>query len=525
MDGKSNAKFCGSLLNETIDLKSKSLLCFTINIVRMKTTVTLFPSLLLGTFGLLFSTPLFSQTFQLKVNNGYGSTTAAPGDTIYIWAEEWGVARTFSHWSGDTSFVERPEEWQTRVIMPAQDVTITSNTVVLPTGINNPLTEEQIMGRDRMKRVFSYFPANNPAQGVCWLWHGTGGSASSWAGAEFEQNQFVKYLVSKDWGVIITESDESTTNTDLNGDGNLRYDFYPDSFSSVDIANVRAIRDTFIHRGKMSWSTPQASLGFSAGGSFSTVLAAVLRWQAGVTHCAPGVELIIDQTQTPLQFSMNSRDNHPDVGLQGNLDAFANFQILKDHGICTDFYYLRPSPTYAQRFKRFPGISTSLSYSIHNELVANGCFGNGGFLIKAPDEIQAAVIGNPGNWPTILSLTGAQRQFVLDQLEVMWPSHHFHTSYMAADFKFISDPCSAASGVSAIASTAPIQLSPNPVSDWLILPENTENIKIFDLQGKMVWTENASGTTQLDVSSLPPGMYFAVLELHGQSRVAKLVKQ
>ena len=35
----------------------------------------------------------------------------------------------------------------------------------------------------------------------------------------------------------------------------------------------RQIRDTFIHRGKMNWTTPQASLGFSAGGAFSTVLA------------------------------------------------------------------------------------------------------------------------------------------------------------------------------------------------------------------------------------------------------------
>lgn len=491
----------------------------------MKTTITLLRALCFSTGTLLLSTPLFSQTFQLKVNNGYGSTTATPGDTIYIWAEEWGVARTFSHWSGDTSFVERPEEWQTFVIMPAQDVTIMSNTVVLPTGINNPLTEEQIMGRDRMKRVFSYFPANTAAKGVCWLWHGTGGSASSWAGAEFEQNQFVKYLVSKDWGVIITESDESTTNSDLNGDGALRYDYYPDSIVSVDIANVRAIRDTFIHRGKMNWSTPNAALGFSAGGAFSSLLCAILRWQAGVTHCNPGVSLIIDKTQSPLLFSMNSRDNHPDVGVQGGLDAFANWQTLTDRDICSEFYLLLPQPTYPQRFKRLPGISTSLSYSIHNELVANGCFGNGGFLIKAPSEVEAAVIANPGNWPTIISLTGAQRQFVLDQLEVMWPAHHFHTSFMAADFKFISDPCSAASGVSAMANTAPIQLSPNPVSDWMNLPENTEKVSFFDLNGKIFQAENTSGASKLNVSNLPQGMYFVKLELQGQSRIAKLVKQ
>jgi len=509
-------------LKPCLPLNVKKALCFTVLFYNMKTSIL--HAVVFTAAGSLLPFSLFSQNYQLTVQNGYGSTTAAPGDTIHIWAEEWGIARTFSHWSGDTNFLERPKEWHTQVIMPAQNVTITSNTALLPTGINNPLSEEQIMGRDRMKRVFSYFPANNPAQGVCWLWHGTGGSASSWAGAEFEQNQFVKYLVSKDWGVIITESDESTTNTDLNGDGNLRYDFYPDSLSSVDIANVRAIRDTFIHRGKMNWTTPQASLGFSAGGAFSTVLTAVLQWQAAVTHCAPGVEVIIEQTQTPLLFSMNSRDNHPDVGLQGNLDAFANFQTLMDHGICTEFYFLRPSPTYPERYKRFPGITTTLSYSIHSELAANGCYDNGGYLTKAPAEIQADVIANQSSWPIILSLTVPQRQFVLDQLEVMWPSHHFHTSFMAADFKFISDPCSAASGLDHISKATTVHLNPNPVNDWLVLPENVIEVHVLDLNGKIVLATTGPGTSRLNVAPLQPGLYFVILNLHDQKQVAKMVK-
>lgn len=475
----------------------------------MKQSITLLIAMGLS----MVANPLYSQIYQLNVQNGYTqSVQAAAGDTIHIWAEEWGVARTFSHWSGDTNFLERPKEWHTRVIMPAQNVTIVSNTKLLPTGLNYPLTEEQIMGRDRMKRVFSYFPSNAPALGVCWLWHGTGGSASTWAGTEYEQYQFVKYLIANGWGVIVTESDESTTNTDLNGDGALRYDYYPDSLLSVDIANVRAIRDTFIHRGKMGWDTPQAAAGFSAGGSFSTVLAAVLRWRAGITHCAPGVGLIIDQTQTPLLFSMNLFDSHPDVGAQGNLEAYENWQTLNNNGICSEFYLLRPSPAYPERYKRLPGISTSLSYSIHNELVANGCFGPGGYLTKSPGEIESAVIASPASWPVVLSLTMPQRQFVVDQLSDMWSSHHYHTDFMAADFAFISNPCSANSSISPEVANPSLQVYPNPTGGWINLPENIGPVRIFDLNGKLVLENPSPESGKLNVENLPNGLYFLQTE-------------
>lgn len=472
-------------------------------------------------FVFLFFSSLQAQFFQLTVENGYGSTTAAPGDTLHIWAEEWGASRTFSHWSGDTSFLEMPEEWHTRVIMPAQNVTIQSNTKILPTGANNPLSEEMMMGRDRMKRVFSYFPANAPPIGVCWLWHGTGGSANSWAGSEFEQHQFVKYLVGNGWGVIVTESDESTTQQDLDGNGDLQYDFFPDSSISADIANVRAIRDTFIQRGKMTWETPQAALGFSAGGAFSTLLASILDWRAAVSHCHPGVEIAVQNTTTPLFLSMNQRDNHPGVGPAGNLNGFENWQYLKDKGLCADFKMLRPSPAYPQRFKRMPGITTSLSYSIHNELVANGCFGPGGYLEKAPAEIEGEVLANPSNWPVALSLTATQRQFVLDQLQVLWSAHHFHTDFMAEDFKFIANPCATFSKVGSPASVAALPIFPNPTNHWLHLPENTGPTQVFDLNGKKVLENRMLDNGMLDVSILPSGLYF----LKSKNGWGKFVRQ
>ncbi|MCC7245166.1 MAG: T9SS type A sorting domain-containing protein [Saprospiraceae bacterium] len=464
--------------------------------------------------------PAFSQTYNINVPQDYASASQAQaGDTVYIWAKEWGISRIFSHWTGDTSMLESPLEWRTRFIMPAHDVNLQSVTTNMPTGGVYPLVQENIMGRDRLKRVFSYFPSNNAPAGVCWFWHGTGGSASTWAGQEYEQHQFVKYFISKGWGVIITESDESTTNTDLNGDGALRYDYVVDSVASVDIANVRAIRDTFIHRGKMTWNTPQAAAGFSAGGAFSLIMAGLMQWHSALSNCNPGGPLVAENTLTPSKISMNLFDNHPDVGPMGNLDGYFNYQTLLNRGVCTDFEMLRPSPVYPQRFQRLPGISATVSNSIYNELIANGCINAIGFPVKNSNEITAAVIMNPANWPVALSLTGGQRQFILDQVDVMIAAHHFHSDFMAADFAFISDPCGTAVGIKDLRQEPAIRVLPNPVSDRLFLPENISELSVIDVYGRVVFSGRVVET--LDVSMLKPGTYFIKTNI-GNTRFVKI---
>lgn len=231
-------------------------------------------------FLLALAGPAFGQLYNLTVQNGYTETNQAlAGDTIHIWAEEWGAARTFNGWSGDTAYLERPGEWHTRVIMPAQDVVIKANTRVMPTGTNPYFNFEQIKGKNILKPVYSYFPASAPPKAVVWLWHGTGGSAKNWVWKDFEMVQYCRYLIANGLGVIVTESDESTLNTDLSGDGYIRYDYSADTVNNADVANVRAIRDTFLLRGKMTGATPQVAAGFSAGGAFSVALATFLNWR------------------------------------------------------------------------------------------------------------------------------------------------------------------------------------------------------------------------------------------------------
>ncbi|MCK6694418.1 MAG: T9SS type A sorting domain-containing protein [Thermoanaerobaculia bacterium] len=53
-----------------------------------------------------------------------------------------------------------------------------------------------------------------------------------------------------------------------------------------------------------------------------------------------------------------------------------------------------------------------------------------------------------------------------------------------------------------------IQVRPNPVTDKIYLPENTERVRIFNLAGKTVLESHTPGLAVLDVSALNKGIYF-----------------
>lgn len=219
-----------------------------------------------------------AQTFQLTVQNGYGTGQYAAGDTVHIWSEEWPLTKTFSHWTGQTSFLQMADEWHTRLVMPAQNVTVTGHIKNLLPGAD--FTEEHFMGRDTLQQVFYY------------------------------------------------------------------------------------------------------------------------------------LQFVIEHTDTPILFSMTIRDQHPDVGPVGNMEAFANFQYQISKGNCSQFYMLLPSPLYPQRFMRIPGINAAKSLGIFKEFQHNGCLNSKNFFITAPNDIIALISANPQNWPTLLSLNAQQLDFL-----------------------------------------------------------------------------------------------------------------
>ncbi len=81
-----------------------------------------------------------------------------------------------------------------------------------------------------------------------------------------------------------------------------------------------------------------------------------------------------------------------------------------------------------------------------------------------------------------------------------------------------------------IASSAKLVAYPNPTSHTITLDfkgKNTAsmNVLVFDLTGKMVVQSPLSAKRQLDVSSLPSGIYIGIATADGQTMPFKFVKQ
>lgn len=141
-----------------------------------------------------------AQVYNLSVIGGYGSGNYQVGDTVHVWSEAYDSTRTFLHWSGDTQFVERPNEWHSTVIMPSQNISITSNIANIP---SYTIGYEQIMGANNLKNVYYCFPSN--LKGIIYLFHGTGGSASNWINT-VEYRSFVNATIADRYGIIVTEA-------------------------------------------------------------------------------------------------------------------------------------------------------------------------------------------------------------------------------------------------------------------------------------------------------------------------------
>lgn len=79
------------------------------------------------------------------------------------------------------------------------------------------------------------------------------------------------------------------------------------------------------------------------------------------------------------------------------------------------------------------------------------------------------------------------------------------------------------------AKPAGLLLYPNPTRDWLYIRtgdiESNYEFKLYDLQGKLLHSETTTGTHQLDVQSLPAGIYLVQTQQNGLIQFKRFVKQ
>jgi hypothetical protein len=467
---------------------------------------------------------LFSQNFLLDVSNGFGSGSFPAGDSAHVFSEKPPAASVFHHWMGDTAALENPGGWNSLVVMPAQNVSVSP--VFRPLPPNPQPVFEEIMGRDTLKAVWRWFPAGGSPKGTVWLMHGTGGMAKGWAEG-FEKRNFLDACIADGFAVVATESEETTRNTDLTGDGKIRWQPYPaDSLANVDYANIRAIRDTFIGRGWMSAATPQFAVGMSNGGSFSITFGTVMGWQGIVSYCAPGADLIAELTQTPTMWCMAKFDDNENVGAQGNADALGNHQIMLARGICSRYFLHDRTPLLPQRFERSGQLSAAQAQAVFDDLQANGVLDTKNRLEISVDSLATLILANPQNWLGIALLSPAQRGFVSEQLDVARADHEFFGDYNLRTLGFLNHACATPVGATEHFEKSSFEIFPNPAAaSFTLRSGRAGRYLIFNAFGQPVSSGDfPAGGREVSVSGFPPGLFFVQISTGTGQTVLRLVK-
>lgn len=463
---------------------------------------------------------LYAQTFNLTVINGYGSGNYQVSDTVHIWSVAYDNTKTFAEWTGDTQFLEMPNEWHTTLIMPNQNISVTSVIANMPAYTIN---YEQIMGKNNLKNVYSYFPPN--LKGVIYLFHGTGGNASNWINV-VEYRSFINAAIADSFGIIVTEAEEITLNIDLNSDGKLRWHTFPiDTINGIDYLNMKIITDTFVNRGNVTQLTPKISVGMSNGGSFSAAISYIYNYKVGISYCASSAQAIFGVRNNPFAFRMAKYDEHPEVGSQGNYEAWQRDSILNERGICHDYEIHDKQPIYPEEFARITGISVATSQTLFNELINNNQIDNDYYALYS-ETIKTNILASPSLYPAIIALSNPLKLGVLNQIATSNAEHQFYSDYNFETLNYINNLCSTLpASVQELTNNATISVFPNPTNDLLSIEVNKpiSRIEILTTHGQLVKTAN---TNKVSIQELPNGLYFVKVILNDNNYgIQKIIKE
>lgn len=452
---------------------------------------------------------------NLNTIEGYGSGQYEKDEVVHIWSKQID-GKVFTHWSGDVQYLESPDEYHTKVTMPSSNVTVTANYVtLLPTMDMYPLT---VQGAEKEKKIFVYVPLDkNKLKGIVWFFHGTNGNAGQMT-ADPDVRQMMNLLMVNNYGVIALTSEESEFKMDFDNDGNYRWSYGIDT-NLIDIANVRAIRDSLLSRNLINHNTLHAAIGWSAGGAFTEFIANALHWKAAINHTSSGSDLIASNAIAivPYLVSINENDNHPDVGPEGNQKARENVLLYKNRGACAILHEHLKAPLYPERFDRSPFINEALSKSIFNEIKNNNGLDEKNYLKLLSGPLSLYIGANPAKFPVIVGLTDEQKSAVLRQIEVTNAEHNIKADINGLTLQFIEQACGNVTYTDEVGhNTSKLSLIPNPATTTIDF-DFDKQWGIYDQMGKQVLRGQHH---QIDISQLYSGIYIVKSDIG----VGKFVK-
>lgn len=438
---------------------------------------------------------------KLSAIEGYGGGDYKPGSRVHIWSKQ-KDGQVFTHWSGDTSYLDSPFEYHTVVTMPDKDISVFPNYATLASDMQ--LSVYNIKGAERTKKILAYFPSSG-MKGLVWFFHGTNGNATNFT-SDIEARQLINLLMTKGYGIVGYTSEESEFNLDFDMDGNLRYTYGMDS-TLLDFANIRAIRDTFVRRGNINSGTEHIAIGYSAGGGFAEFVVNVLNWRAAVGHNVPGTLSLSTAAVKPWLLSISLNDRNPGVGEPGNELARIYQMNYKDRGVCTSLHEFQDNPLFPERFDRSSLISETLSKAIFNEIKSNNILDNNNYFIPFSDELEQIVLSNPAKFPVIRALTPAQLRDVQNQVQVTNAEHNFKADINGMSVKFIEEICGTTTDLQEVEHGGNTSyMMPNPASDIIYLSAPGP-WQVFNTWGRLMSAGNGS---EIPVDTLTSGLYMVV---------------
>lgn len=454
-----------------------------------------------------------AQQHSLVTNSGHGGGTFPVGDTVHIWSAQQD-GKVFTHWSGDTQYLESSREYHTRVIMPGKNVTVTANYATLQP--NMKLNQVKIMGAQKEKTIYVYLPDKSQMKGLLWVFHGTNGNAANMA-FNIETKQFIDQMMTRNYGIIAITSEESQDDFDYDNNGSLQWSYSLDS-NAIDFANIRAINDSLLERNLIHASTPRFAYGYSAGAAFAEFAVNVLNWRAAIGHTVGGNPTFSEKAIKPIYLSVNVNDNHPGVGQAGNAIAEQNINNYKDRGVCAVFHKFPASPLYPERFDRSSYIGEELSKAIFQELKKNNDLDENNFLKLTTDALKAKITAAPAKYPVIVSMTPAQLNDLEDQIAVTHAEHKVKADINGSLIEWLESLCGTVQTTEVEPTKgAKIRVYPNPSQNGVWITEKAA-WKLYHAEGSVVKTGSGD---YIDLSYLPSGIYILKTG-HGSEKIVKL---
>lgn len=322
--------------------------------------------------------------YSLTVENGSGSGFYEEGSSVYVWAnpqenpeptlqsreplDATQPMRMFDRWVGDTAHVADVGALQTKVLMPAADVTITA----------------QYKDAQRWLPVtaITRFPPNQD-KGVIFMFHGGYGGAKILLESP-EVRSFVEEATSRGFGAVALDSYDRHARK---WDKNIAFE------ENFDMARVVALRQSLIDEGKMTELDPVYLYGISGGGLFASL------WdqnaQVGLGFPVKATALIVSNGTYEIMLNSTAATifaigrNDPIVTYNA---ALTSFNYLLENGALTQLYVSEPTPLYPEIFWRIEGIDAIGSQAIFQALVDAGAIDAEGSFLVTPSQIDLALV-------------------------------------------------------------------------------------------------------------------------------------